>query len=323
MKIGIVCSHGGHLTELLYMMDAFKGHDIFFVTYDNIRTRKLDYKTYLYPNLGEGNLSIVPFRLLKYLPSFINILRKEKPDLIVSNGAEIAIPFFYLSKLFRIKTIFIECYTRIDAPTITGKVVYPFSDLFLVLWPEMLDKYGKKAQYWGGIFDLDKIKTKEKEQGNYLLLITGMHSDFERLVKKMDEIAGEISDKVIIQLGNTKYIPKNAEYFKFKDYEEIKILIQNAKLVICQGAMTVMDSLMLGIPIIAVPRLKEYGEHLDDHQLIFTQKLAEKDLIQIVDDIDSLSELLLENDSMSSAIQINNDLIKKISDYLTSVLKVG
>jgi beta-1,4-N-acetylglucosaminyltransferase len=35
MKIGLVCSHGGHLTELLYLLEAFEEHDIFFVTYEN------------------------------------------------------------------------------------------------------------------------------------------------------------------------------------------------------------------------------------------------------------------------------------------------
>ena len=53
MKIALICSHGGHLTELLYLMDAFDGHDKFFITYDNIRTRNLKYRKYLFPNFGE------------------------------------------------------------------------------------------------------------------------------------------------------------------------------------------------------------------------------------------------------------------------------
>lgn len=98
MKIALVCSHGGHLTELLYLMEAFEGHDVFFVTYDNIRTRNLDYRKYLFPNFGEK-----PYKMFLNLPKIVNILLKEKPDVIVSNGAEIAIPFFYLGKLLRRK----------------------------------------------------------------------------------------------------------------------------------------------------------------------------------------------------------------------------
>ena len=48
------------------------------------------------------------------------VLRKEKPDLIISSGAAVAVPFFYLGKLFGAKTIYIEVFDRIDKPTLTG-----------------------------------------------------------------------------------------------------------------------------------------------------------------------------------------------------------
>jgi len=83
--------------------------------------------------------------------SIFRILCKEKPDLIVSTGAELAIPAFYLAKLLRIKTIFIESWTRISEPTGTGRIVYPVSYVFLVQWKQLLVKYGKKAKYEGAI----------------------------------------------------------------------------------------------------------------------------------------------------------------------------
>ena len=79
------------------------------------------------------------------------ILLKERPKLIVSTGSEIAIPAFYLAKLFRAKTMFIESWTRVEQPTGTGKLVYLFSDVFLVQWQRLLSKYGKKAKYEGAI----------------------------------------------------------------------------------------------------------------------------------------------------------------------------
>lgn len=148
MKIGLVCSHGGHQTELLYLMEAFKGHDIFFTTYDSPRSKSLNYRKYLFPNFGQR-----PAQVFLYIPKILSVLLRERPSLLVSNGAEIAIPFFYLGKLLGIKTMFIETYTRIDEPTVTGKMVYPVSNIFIVLWPEMLKKYGKKARYYGGLFD--------------------------------------------------------------------------------------------------------------------------------------------------------------------------
>lgn len=79
------------------------------------------------------------------------VLRKEKPDLIISSGAAVAVPFFYLGKLFGAKTVYIEVFDRIDRPTVTGKMVYPVTDKFIVQWEEMKQVY-KKAINLGSIF---------------------------------------------------------------------------------------------------------------------------------------------------------------------------
>jgi beta-1,4-N-acetylglucosaminyltransferase len=145
MKICLVCSHGGHLTEILQLMEAFEGHETFFITYDSARTRALHCR-YLLKNIGQN-----PLRMASAGFSILKILCKEKPKLIVSTGSEIAIPAFYLAKLFRIKTIFIESWTRVVQPSGTGRMVYPISDVFLVQWESLLAKYGKKARYEGAI----------------------------------------------------------------------------------------------------------------------------------------------------------------------------
>ena len=79
------------------------------------------------------------------------VLRTEKPDLILSTGAAAAVPFFYLGKLFGAKTMYIEVFDRIDKPTLTGKLVYPVTDRFVVQWEEMKQVY-PKAVNLGSIF---------------------------------------------------------------------------------------------------------------------------------------------------------------------------
>jgi len=145
MKICLVCSHGGHLSEMLQLMEAFEGQETFFVTYDSTRTRVLE-RRYLLRNIGTN-----PLVMAQAFLSMLRILLKERPKLIVSTGSEIAIPAFYLAKLFRIRTIFIESWTRVEQPTGTGRLVYPFSDVFLVQWERLLSKYGRKAKYEGAI----------------------------------------------------------------------------------------------------------------------------------------------------------------------------
>ena len=145
MKICLICADGGHLTEILLLKEAFEGHETFFITYDSVRTRQLKHK-YLLRNIGTN-----PLLMARAAIATFRILRRERPELIVSTGSEIAIPAFYFAKLFRIKSIFIETWTRIDRPTGTGKIVYPVSDVFLVQWERMLSKYGKKARYEGAV----------------------------------------------------------------------------------------------------------------------------------------------------------------------------
>ena len=81
----------------------------------------------------------------------VKILRKEKPDLLISSGAAVAVPFFYIAKLMGKKVIYIEVYDRIDKPTLTGRMVYPIADSFIVQWEEQKQVY-KKAVNFGSIF---------------------------------------------------------------------------------------------------------------------------------------------------------------------------
>ncbi len=145
MKICLVCSHGGHLTEMLYLSEAFEGHETFYITYDSVRTRELQCR-YLLRNIGKN-----PFLMACTFLLTLRILLRERPKLIVSTGSEIAIPAFYLAKLLRIKTVFIESWTRVVYPTGTGRIVYPVTDVFLVQWERLLSKYGSKARYEGAI----------------------------------------------------------------------------------------------------------------------------------------------------------------------------
>jgi beta-1,4-N-acetylglucosaminyltransferase len=146
--VGLICSHGGHLTEILELSLAFEGQDIFFATYRSARADELaqKYRVYALPNIGSS-----PSLMLRALLTAGRVLRLERPDVIVSTGAEIAIPFFLLARLLGIRTIFVESWCRVRTPSRTGRLLYPIADLFLVQWPELLQVYGPKACYEGGL----------------------------------------------------------------------------------------------------------------------------------------------------------------------------
>lgn len=101
-RVMLVCSAGGHLAEMLRILPAFDGCRLSLVTYRSSRgARPIEgIPTYLLENIGTS-----PFRLLRALPMFVRALWLERPNVIVSTGSEIAIPFFYLARVLRIKTL--------------------------------------------------------------------------------------------------------------------------------------------------------------------------------------------------------------------------
>jgi beta-1,4-N-acetylglucosaminyltransferase len=148
MKVCLVCSHGGHFTETLQILEAFAGHEIFFATYHSPReTQAVEIaKAYFSENIGTS-----VWRMLRGTFWALRILLRERPDVVVSLGAEIAVPFLYLAKLLRIKTLFIESWCRVENLSLTGKLVYPIVDAFWVQWPQLLSICGPKAEYHGAV----------------------------------------------------------------------------------------------------------------------------------------------------------------------------
>lgn len=149
-----------------------------------------------------------------------------------------------------------------------------------------------------------------------IFVTVGTHNQgFERLVKKMDEIAGEIDDKVVIQTGYTTYEPSNAESFKFLEYHEINQFYKNARVIVAHaGAGTLLDALNFRVPVIVVPRMKKYGEHIDDQQLELAEALEKRKRVVAVYDVGKIEETL-EN------IKINLFEDKKKSERLKNFLK--
>ena len=149
MKVCLVGSSGGHLTHLYLLRKFWEKEDRFWVTIQKEDAVSILKEEQMYPCYYPTNRNLK--NLLKNTFLAIKILKKERPDLIISSGAAIAVPFFYIGKLFGAKTVYIEVFDRIDKPTLTGKLVYPITDKFIVQWEEMKKVY-PKAINLGGIF---------------------------------------------------------------------------------------------------------------------------------------------------------------------------
>lgn len=149
MKVCLVGSSGGHLTHLHMLQQFWSDKERFWVTFDKEDARSLLKDEKMYPCYFPTNRNVK--NLIRNTFLAWKIIAKERPDIIISSGAAVAVPFFYIGKLFGAKVVYIEVFDRVDKPTLTGKLVYPITDLFIVQWEEMKKVY-PKAINLGSIF---------------------------------------------------------------------------------------------------------------------------------------------------------------------------
>lgn len=148
-KLCLVGSSGGHLIQMYMLKPFWKDMERFWVTFDKEDARSLlrnEQVEYCYYPTNRSIKALIINTFVAW-----RVLRKERPDLIISCGAAVAVPFFYLGKLFGAKLVYIEIFDRIDKPTVTGRLVYPIADAFIVQWEEQTKVY-PKAINLGSIF---------------------------------------------------------------------------------------------------------------------------------------------------------------------------
>lgn len=144
-KVLFISSTGGHLRELMKLEPLFKDYDYSIITEKDSTTIDLQkkYKIYYVPYSTRNKIISYflkyTFVILKSILLFIRI----KPDAIVSTGTHTAIPICFLGKAFNKKIVYIETYANITRKTLTGRMIYPISDLFIVQWNEMKELYPK------------------------------------------------------------------------------------------------------------------------------------------------------------------------------------
>lgn len=150
-KLGFISSSGGHWEELMCLKEIANENDSFYITEEGgqIHDSKIE-NAYTAPQINRHEKGFV-LHFLKLFSFARKILKAEKPDAIITTGALVAYPFCLMAKIMKIKVIYIESFARVNNASLTGKLVYPFADLFLVQWETMLKVY-PKAIYVGGIF---------------------------------------------------------------------------------------------------------------------------------------------------------------------------
>jgi UDP-N-acetylglucosamine:LPS N-acetylglucosamine transferase len=142
-RVLLVCSNGGHLAQLHRLSPWWHRHEREWVTFAGADTDALlpDERV----TVAHSPTTRNPRNLVLNLGLALRVLRRRRPDVVVSNGAGVAVPFFLAARLLGIPTVYLEVYDRVTTTTMSGRLCKPLSTLFLVQWPEQRSLYPGSA----------------------------------------------------------------------------------------------------------------------------------------------------------------------------------
>lgn len=148
VRVLLVCSPGGHLQQMLALKPAWDDAERSWATLPGPDVDYLLREEEVALGHGPTNRSLL--NLCRNLGLAWRVLRRQRPDAILSTGAGLAVPFFLVGKLLRIRLVYVESLTRTESISLSGRLLYPFADRFFAQWPEAAGRL-KRAEHAGSI----------------------------------------------------------------------------------------------------------------------------------------------------------------------------
>jgi len=128
-----------------------------------------------------------------------------------------------------------------------------------------------------------------------LVLLGTQNNSFHRLLEEVQKNIdnGNIQEEVIVQKGYTKFESQTMTLYDQLPLNEMNQLIEKADLIITHGGVgSIINSIQRSKKVIAIPRLKKYNEHVNDHQLDIIQSFNKKGYIIGLNGVEELKDAL-------------------------------
>lgn len=261
----MVASSGGHLTQLLELSERLRPErEQIWVSFDGDHARSV---------LEGHQAEFIPYipprgyrQLIAALPRAQGIMRRHRPEIVVSTGSAIALAFLPWARLWGTQAHYIESATRSDGPSHTGKVLAKFHRIRLhtqhPCWAD--DRW----DYDGSVFDGYKaVEMPAREITRVVVTLGTMETyGFRRLVDRLHKIL-PADAHVTWQVGATDMSGIDIDAHRMIPSNELHAAIKAADVVVGHaGTGLALTCLSLGVRPVLVPRSASHGEHIDDHQ---------------------------------------------------------
>lgn len=147
---------------------------------------------------------------------------------------------------------------------------------------------------------------------------------FVRLLKAIQKQIdkGNIKDKVVVQAGYTSFESKDMEIFDYMVKDDFEKFMETCDILITHGGVgSIMTGLNAGKKIIAAARLKEYGEHTNDHQVQIIEKFDNEGYVVALNDFKKLDKVLDKAKSMKVKKYKSNtiNIIEYLETYIDNI----
>ena len=157
-----------------------------------------------------------------------------------------------------------------------------------------------------------------------IFLTVGSRYGFDRLVRAVDEMVdgGLITEEVTAQIGVGDYEPRHMHFDRFIDDSHYDARMRGAHMLIGHaGSGTISLAVKNCKPLLVMPRLKRYHEHVNDHQVATARKFEELHHVLAVDDAADLPRRFAELHNFVPARRVarTDELAGRIGEFLRSI----
>jgi len=309
------------LFDAIAVSPAWRGRTRAWVSFDKSDVRSLLAGERVYFAHGPTNRNIP--NLLRNLVFAWRVLGETHPRVVVTTGAGIGVPFAWVGRLRCARIIYIECAGRVDHPSLSARLISPVASRLYAQWPELAVSW-RRARYAGNVLlgQLDRANPPASSGTGVLVTVGTNEAPFDRLLRAVPSLTDE---QVVVQHGPSAVRPEGAQCFDYLPFGELGRLIDAARVVVTHaGDGSVAAALAHGRRPIVMPRLSQFGEAVDDHQVPFARQLEGAGLATVVEDGDRLLQVVANQPQAPAPLSGHEpDLSLEIAHAIAELLTHG